>query len=169
LCAAEHAPLAAQEQLQHLQLDRGQVDARARAAKLSPGEIHFAVSESVNERAFRRGAPEQRPYACPELARTEGLRDVVVCAHIEAHHLLGLLCLRGEHQNGRADAGAPEIATDFEAILRGQHDVEQDEIPAGLAAATARLVAVCHDRHVVPFVLEVELETQGDVGLVFDD
>ena len=89
----------------------------AGAPHFGAGEVDLAVAEAVHRLVVGRGAAEQRADARAQLARAERLGHVVVGAHVEAHHLFGLLRLGGQHQHRRPDLGAPQVAADLEAVL----------------------------------------------------
>src|SRR5262249_15454511 len=50
---------------------------------------------------FRPRSPQHRSDSREQLVEIEGLRDVIVGAEVEALQLVGLLCLRREHQDRR--------------------------------------------------------------------
>jgi hypothetical protein len=169
LGAGDHAAEVVEEELQHLQLDGGEIGACAAAPKLGAGEIGLAVAETAHRLGIGGGAAEQGADAGAELTGTERLGHVIVGAEIEAHDFFGLLSFRGQHEDRGADLVAPQVAADLEAVLARQHDVEQDEVPAGLTSAAAGGVAVGCDFDVVSFVAQVQFEPERDVGLVFDN
>ena len=65
-----------------------------------------------------------------QLGRGEGLHDVVVGAELEAEDPVGLPAPGGD-QDDRDVARAADGGQDVEAVLGGEHDVEDDEV--GLA------------------------------------
>jgi len=60
--------------------------------------ISIVRGASVGGSARRK----QRLYARNQFARAERLRHVIVRAHLEAYHAVGLFSARGEHQNRQA-------------------------------------------------------------------
>jgi hypothetical protein len=116
-------------------------------------------------------APDDRPDARDQLARREGLGDVVVGAQLEAEHLVALLDTARHHDHGdRRRVGVLlEPAADLPAVELGHHDVEQDDVRPGLPGAPEGVGAVGDARHLPAFLRQVVADQLGDVGLVLDD
>ena len=76
--------------------------------------------------------PERHTDAREELARAEGLAQVVVGAAVERGDLVALLAARRQHddRDGAPLADAPD---DFESIHVGQSEIDDDHV--GLARA----------------------------------
>src|SRR6478609_4104323 len=74
---------------------------------------------------LRLRAAEDRLHSGDELARREGLRQVVVGADLETDDTVRLLVTRREHEDRHLRLRA-NLATDVEAVLPRQADVEQD-------------------------------------------
>ncbi len=88
-------------------------------------------------------ATHHRPNPRRQLARAEGLTDVVIRAGIETQHAVALRGARGQHDDGRfgrARTGTKQ-STDFEAAEHGQIEIENDEIGRLLAGELEGLVA----------------------------
>jgi hypothetical protein len=66
-----------------------------------------------------------------QLARLEGLGQVVVGAEFQAHHAVHHLAARGEHDDGQV-AAAPDGAAQLEAVHLGQHHVEDGGVKTAL-------------------------------------
>ena len=62
-----------------------------------------------------------------ELARVEGLGDVVIGAELEAHDAIGVVAARGEHHDGDVVL-ATDASADLEAVGAGEHHVEEHHI-----------------------------------------
>jgi len=80
--------------------------------------------------APRRGcteASQHRLHPRHQLAGLEGLGQVVVSAHFQAHHAIGQLSTRRQHDD-RHLATLPDPATDLETVHLRQHDVENRRI-----------------------------------------
>ena len=88
-----------------------------------------------------RGAPQHGLHPARELADRERLGDVVVGAELEAEDLVGLLGLRGEHDD-RHRAARADRAAHVEAVHPRQHHVEHDEVEVVLAQPVERLAPV---------------------------
>jgi hypothetical protein len=104
-----------------------------------------------------------------QLPDREGLGDVVVRPQLQAHHLVDLLAARGQHHDRLVEALAPQRLADLEPRELGQHDVEDHEVGLGGARALQAGDAVGGGQDLVALELEVVLEAQDHVGLVFDD
>ncbi len=76
------------------------------------------------------GAPQQRLDAGQQLARLEGLGQVVVGAELEADDAVGGLAARGQHHQRQAARGrlAAQLAREVEAVAIGQHQVEHERV-----------------------------------------
>ena len=120
--------------------DLGLVAAVVDAPHLGAVEVDPDVAESVAlERCRRRGgrrlgaaSPQQRLDPCQEFQRLEGLREVVVGAQLQAEDAVDEFVAGSEHENRRRRAALAQIATDVEAVLARQVDVEQDEVEAAV-------------------------------------
>src|SRR5512139_454273 len=110
LIAAEDVAAAADERAQQLELQRCRLDRRPAAAQLGATEVHLDVPEAIDLRQLSGRATESRLDAGAQLAWTEGFRDVVIGAKLQAQHLLRLLRPGGQHDDRRALAGAAQIA-----------------------------------------------------------
>ncbi len=79
-----------------------------------------------------------------QLARREGLGDVVIRAALEAGDLVGLLRARGQHDD--RDVArilvAPQLPGQLQPAGVRQHPVEQDEVRPPVADARPRRLAV---------------------------
>ena len=64
-------------------------------------------------------ATENGVDARDELARIEGLRQIVVGAHFEAQDAIDILALGGEHDDRHRFAGAAQSPARREAVLAG--------------------------------------------------
>ena len=73
-------------------------------------------------------------HAAHELARGEGLGDVVVGAELEAEDAVDLVAARGEHDDRDVRGGAQVLAMSS-PDLPGQHHVEDDEVGLDLREA----------------------------------
>ena len=61
-------------------------------------------------------------------SQAERLGHVVIRADLQTEHQVDLLPLAGQHDDGRIDAIAAEVAADLIPVLVGEHQVEQDQI-----------------------------------------
>ena len=109
--------------------------------RLARAEVDLEAAEAqhfVRQRLGRRAA-QQRLDARQQLARLEGLGQVVVGAQLEADDAVDGLAARGEHQQrqaARAGVGA-QLAREVEAVAVGQHEVEHQRVVRLLAQPVA--------------------------------
>ena len=73
-------------------------------------------------------AAEHGPDAGAQLAGVEGLDQVIVRPHLQAHDFVHVLVPGSEHDDGHRAARAPQTAQHFKAIHARQHHVEHHQI-----------------------------------------
>ena len=147
--AAQNAAAFLHERLEQLEFEGRGFDRLPSPADLAAGKIDLDVSKTVDVGWRRFHPPQERSDTRPQLPRAEGFRDVVVCAQVQSHHPLRLLGSRGQHDDRRANACPAQLAADFIAVLLGEHNVEQDEVPVARARAPAGRLAVTRDLNFV--------------------
>jgi hypothetical protein len=113
-------------------------------------------------------APEHRAHAGRQLARREGLRDVVVCAQLEADDPIRLLAAGGQHDDRQARA-RPDPAAELEAVHAGKHQVEDDEVRRVVLEEPSRAVAVTRFERPIALSLQVADDHLAHDGFVVDD
>src|SRR5271167_5067901 len=106
--------------------------------------------------------PQSCSNASPQLARAERFGDVIVCAQVETQYLVEFVSLCREHHDGCGKPRLAQLAADFEAVLVGKHDVEQDQVKRFRASADHRLHTIGHDCHLVALRLKVTFEAESD-------
>src|SRR5262249_24843931 len=113
LLAREDALRRREERGEQAKLALGELDRLAfRASQLAQADVQLPAAEAVGPHLrngigyghLRARAAQKRADAGKQLARAEGLGEVIVRAELEAHHAVGLLCASGEHQD--RDAGS---------------------------------------------------------------
>src|SRR5262245_37416682 len=114
-------------------------------------------------------ATKRRADSRTQLFRTERLRDVIVGAEIEAEHLFRFLRFCGQQDDRRRHARAAQLATHVEAVLSGEHHVQQHQVESALASTPHGGDAVRDQLDLVAFELEIVLESDRDARLVLDD
>ena len=95
-------------------------------------EIEYPLSEAYD--VFKRlprtaptGSGQDVANACRELARVEGLRDVVVCPHLQARDFVGVVRSLGDKdQRDRGTRSDP--ACHHQSVFIGQPKIKKDEI-----------------------------------------
>ena len=144
-----------------------------------PLTVTSRASKSIDQatggeaRAARRrhAAAEHRADARQQLARVEGLGQVVVGAELEADDLVDVLAPRREHQDRqrRPLGRRPDAATDLQAVDAGQHHVEQDDVEAAAAQRGQAALAVGGDGDLELVLAEVLGHHRAQTGVVLDE
>ena len=114
------------------------------------------------------GAPHHRPDPGQQLARGEGLRDVVVGAQLEPEDPVGLLAARGQDHDGHVGVGA-QLPADVPPVLAREHEVEEHHVvgAAERLGEAGDAVGGAGDHHAVP--AEVLGGQGGEAGVVLDE
>ena len=113
-------------------------------------------------------APGQRADASEQFAEIERLGEVIVGAGVEPCHSRLHRIPRGEHQHRHVGTRSTQFPAQRQAVLSGQHDVEDDRIIVGLMALVRRRIAICRDvDRMTRFAQPLRDET-GGVRLVLD-
>jgi hypothetical protein len=146
----------ARERQQQRELLVGQ-DHRVLAARDPLGcriEQHGAETiDFAGRRPIRRPSPQQCLYPGEEFQQAERLRHEVVGTHPEPAHLVRLLALRRQDEDGRAVAFVTQRPQHTVAVHARHHEVEDDEIGARHARIAQSGKAVLGDSDVVAFYL----------------
>jgi len=93
-------------------------------------QIQFDVTGPELGRAALGRASQLGPDPRDQLLEGEWLRHVVVRARVESGHPVGDLPLRGEQDHRRGPILPAQRSEHLEAVLAGQHQVEQDQVEA---------------------------------------
>src|SRR3954466_10071377 len=105
--------------MQHEELEKReflcrQLDLLAGAMHATGPKIHLEVGYAYHPRDERRLATRQGAHSGHELPERERLRDVIVRTHFQPVHTIVDGIARREHEDGRCDALAAELATEIE-------------------------------------------------------
>jgi hypothetical protein len=141
--------------------------AREHAAQHVEAEFVEAVLLASGGAPTARAA-EDRADAREELARMEGLREVVVRAHLEPDDAVHVLAARGKHEHGDAALRA-QLAAEREPVDARQHEVEHDEVHRALLDRAHELAPVGQHRARKPFLLQVLRDERAESRVVVDD
>jgi len=161
----------------------GERDHRALGVdQVAPGGVEPPLGEAQLARIARwrglevRGqgarSPQDRADAREQLARHEGLGQVVVGAHLEADDAVHVLAARGQHQDGGVGvcaAGRAQVAAQAEAVLARHHHVEHDEVDLVALERELHFAAVCSGGAAQALLLEIVGEQAADLAIVVDD
>src|SRR5438552_4572211 len=169
--AAEGAAVGGEEQAQHLELLRADIDGGSLPRDDLAVEIDLHLSESDHRALFRRRRPppQQSLHARQQLAEAERLAQVVVGAELPPEDLVALHPLGGQHQDGSGRALLSHLLEQLVAVEAWKHDVEHDQVDVRLQRHAQADLAVLGDAHVVAVPSQVEAEAEGDGAVVFDD
>ena len=140
-------------------MTRGQVERPAGEAQ--------AVALGARRRQAARAAQDAF-HARQQLARIEGLAEVVVGAHLDADDAVELLAARGEHDDRQVRART-QIAAQRQAVLARQHDVEHDDVEARLGQQLAHLAPVARHGNAKAVARQVFRQQVAQFGVVVDD
>ena len=151
----EHAALA-----RHGDLARREVDLEPAHAKLG------GRRRRCGARPAKHG-----PHSGHELARVEGLGEIVVGAELEPDHFVHVFALGRQHDDGQArqiGSGADPSA-DLEAVHAREHEVEEDELGPALGERGETPGAVRGHRHVDIVLAEIFRHEGAQAGVVVDE
>ena len=140
-------------------------------AQLAPGRIQPPAGEAVDRvrrRAGGLGPAQDGADARQQLARVEGLGQIVVRTQLQPDDAVGLLGQRRQHDDRQPRRGA-QPAADGEPVLPRQHEVEHDEIEAAVVEQPLHRLAVGGgiDAKAVPG--QEPLQQVADLPIVVDD
>ncbi len=82
-----------------------------------------------------------RADAREQLAQAVRLGHVIVCAHFQPQHLVGLVALNRQHQDRLAQPQLAHLAAEIEARSVGQAHVEDDQVRVLVAGEADTLAA----------------------------
>ena len=102
--------------------------------------------------------------------KLEGLWKIVVRPRREAFQDIFRTTARGEHEHGNEVVRGAEFRNNSEAVLAGQHDIEDHgcEIRSGVKHAVNRRLAVAYHLGNIALSLEIEAQPLRQMGLIFD-
>jgi hypothetical protein len=175
LVAAQHPARmvekrAEQEELHRAERHRHAVRADQLALRRIEGPAVEADPAPLEGRALPRhavGAPQHRLDARHQLTRIERFDHVVVGAHLEADHAIGVLGQRGQHDHRQVRARA-QLAAQRQPVLAGHHDVEHDQIDAARLEQPARLRRALGRTHPEAMLGEILRQEIADLAVVVD-
>ena len=115
--------------------------------------------------------PQVRLHPRHQLARAEGLGDVIVAADFEAQHAIHFIGSRRQEEDGDPGQRAvlPHAAAEVETVAVGQHDVENDQVRFPDFQLFDRAFRAGDDARRQSLAAQIVLEQRGEFGLVFND
>ena len=122
------------QRLQEIELERGHRHLFARlVGEPVGGEVEHAASDAHPFRADvgaarGRRAAEHALHACRQLTRIEGLGNVVVGTHLEAHDPIHDRAGGSQHHDGDLGVALAQVTGKAQAVLARHVDVDQREV-----------------------------------------
>ena len=150
LRARQHGHRVSDEHFQHGEFARTQRDAFTVAAQFARRKIHFETAEPIWRALLRRArrnraaTAQHRANPRDQLARFEGLAEIIVGAEFEADHAIDRIGARGQQNHGNIVAGDAQRAQRADAVELRHHDVEHDQ--RGTFVLQAYAAAPCRVR-----------------------
>jgi hypothetical protein len=171
---AGHDPTGLPHQLrQEFEFLGSQVDLGiANEATMPSGiKLQRTVDEQARFVRTRIPTPQHRAHPQYQLARAEGLRDIVIGTEFEADHAVDFVGTRGEHDDRKLREGriGTELATQIGARQVGQHQVEHHQVRACGLQRLHRFTARGRRVDLEARLAEVEANQLEEIGLVVDD
>ena len=114
-------------------------------------------------------AAQRRADAGQQLLQPEGLHHVVVGAQRQPGHLVGLLPLGRQDEDGHVRVLLAQLPDELEAAQPRQHHVHDEQVGALGAGDAQPLLAVGGGADLVALHGQVEVEPAQDGGVVLDD
>src|SRR5574343_1107367 len=148
----------------HHQLRRGG-DLALQVAQAPAGKLYrvlFAGGRAAT------GAAQDGVDARHQLARVERFYHVVVGTQLQAYHAVGRLATGGQHDDRRI-ADAAHVTTQRQAVFAGQHQVEDDQVEAGVRQRVAHGLAIADAQALHAVTLQVVRQQGADIGVVVND
>ena len=112
-------------------------------------------------------AAHARADAGDELLGLEGLDDVVVGTGLQPHDHVDGVALGRQHHDRDAGLGA-DLLADVDAVLAGEHQVEQDQVGTEAAEGFEGLVAARDDPALEAFLAQHDGQHLGERRIVVD-
>ena len=103
-----------------------------------------------------------------QLARAEGLGQIVVGAHLQPDDTIGLVAAGGEHQHRDVGFGA-ELATERQTVVARKHQIEHDQVDACGDEGALHGLAVAHRGDAQPVLLQIGAQQITDLAIVVND
>jgi hypothetical protein len=104
-----------------------------------------------------------------QLARVEGLGQIVVGADFQPDDAIHFVALGGQHDDGDRVGRTAQAAADGEAVFARQHQVEHDQVVQLALQRAIHALGIRHGLDREPLVGEVALEQLAQAQVVIDD
>src|SRR5664279_2268361 len=129
----------------------------------------LGVERGRARRFHLRPAPQHGVDAGEQLARIEGFGKVVVGADLEADDAVDILDLGGEHDDRRHVVGGAQAPADRQAVLAGQHQVEDDEVHGLARQQAVERLGVFGQQHLETLLRQIASQQVANTGIIVDD
>ena len=174
--ARQHAAGPLAEHPQQIELGAGHRDPGAVGiAQFAQAEIDPPAEKAERGRPFggaggqrHRVTAQHRVDPRQQFTRIEGLRKIIVGAHLEAEDAIDILAARGQHDDRDLQFGA-ELAAQAEAVFPGQHDVENDQVDAMIGQGARHFAAIGGGGHVAGVAAQIFGDQRPRLAVVLDD
>src|SRR5207249_1767215 len=160
----------ARELCEQLELERPQCERRACECRATRSEINPQLAHLDDPRLRWPGlCPSQdRADTRHELARREGLGEVVVSSELEADDAVRFIVARGQDQD-RDVRGVAQPSTEIEPVDVRKPEVEHDEARVTSIDRFEAALAGAFTHHLEAGLLQVRAYERTDRFVVFDD
>ena len=115
------------------------------------------------------GSPKHGTDPCHELARVEGLGEVIVRTEFKAEDTIDVVAFGCDHDNGDGHGPSLKPTADRQTILSRQHQVEQHKIDPPSCHDTIKLHRIVAERHIETLAHEELTDELADLDVVLDD
>src|SRR5499427_6529104 len=156
------------QHLEELELHGGEVEVRCADRRAMPRLVELHAAAFGGALTTSRAA-QHRLYASDDLARTEGLADIVVGAQLQAEQAVDLLDAGRDHDDRQLARGRAQRLADLQPALARQHQVQQDQVHLVRAHPRLDLVAAVEHAHLEAVLGEVVTQQPSQLLLVLDD
>ena len=164
------------EHLDERELAGRQVDRRVAVRERARREVELERPESQPALGRRRSggqplglAAQHRVDARHELARVEGLRQVIVGAHLESDDAVDVFAFRRQHDDRNALARGAQATADRQAVLARQHEIEHDQMRRVALELPVDVARVGKRGHLEPLLGQVPRKQVPQPHVVVDD
>ncbi len=129
-------------------------------------DLEAAETEQTGGR-LAAPAAQNRLDPGKQLARLEGLGQIIVGAELQPDDAVHGVAARGEHEDRGVAPGA-DAPAHFEAVEVGQHQIEDEQVEMAAAVLIDGVEAGRGDGNVILRLAEVVGDHLGKAGIVFD-
>jgi len=164
----DHPPLRGEQQLEHAELLRSQVQRSASPARAPPRRVEPQVTVLQHRRERRLGPAQQCPQPRHELGECERLGQVVVGAEAESVHPVLDGRRGGQHQHPAAPPGPHQLGAHLVTVPPGQVPVQHDHVVVGDQRALEALRPVVGHVHRHPLLPQPGPDRVGQLTVVLD-